>query len=567
MLIPFSDFESHFSHRIVERGFEYFTEGAVSQLSAVHNKWTAEVKGSETYHVRIELTGDDRLDNWSCDCPFDQGPVCKHAVAVLFAIREPQNQSVKKSRSASGSSKKKSAVEEVIKSLDEGTMRELPGLLANQYKDVKTHLLMHYSSPDKKEWDKHYKKMIRSLIKSHQGRGGFIDYSSCNRLGNRLFELLQAAKGSEAELAIFYKEIIAQAAGAILHADDSSGIMGTVIHTAFDRLSSMVENNQNDTDLIAFLHKTAKKEVKKKVYGGFDWWLDWLGLGLKTISTPREALGFLSLLDDLIEEKKKEKYGWYSLGKATVFKYQCLLKWKDEQEAEAFLGENLHLEDMREIALENALEKKEYDRFRALAEDGIRQAVEERHPGLITMWKEWLVRLAEETEDLESLRALLEDLYLDRGEMKYYSRLKESYSPEAFEKKVEAFIQDFKNRVDSNRYGEGFNSHIADIFVAEERYSDLMEMLEKFPSLHRLDQYSSLLAQRFPEKYLAAYDQSLREEMEQVNNRKAYRNCCRYLNKIVEMGGLERAQQIRKDWIKQHPRRIALHEELKKLKW
>jgi hypothetical protein len=94
-----------------------------------------------------------------------------------------------------------------------------------------------------------------------------------------------------------------------------------------------------------------------------------------------------------------------------------------------------------------------------------------------------------------------------------------------------------------------------------------MEMLEKFPSLHRLDHYSPLLAHRFPEQYLASYDRSLREEMELVNNRNAYRNCCRYLNEIVKMGGLKRAQQIRKDWIAEHPRRTALHEELKKLKW
>jgi hypothetical protein len=567
MFIPFSDFESHFPPRIVERGFDYFMEEAVTQLANIGNTWTADVEGTEVYRVEVELAKEDQLDNWFCDCPYDQGPVCKHVIALLFAIREQAEYPIEIPPKAPPSSKEKEEVlQQVIKSLDEETMRALLAYFAARYEEVQAHLLTHHSKPDKKDWEKHYKTMIRSLVKSHQGRGGFIDYSSCNRLGNRLFELLQSAKGSEEELAIFYKEIIAQAAGAVLHADDSSGIMGTVIRMAFDRLFSMVENHQNDSELISYLHKAAKKEAKKKVYGGFDWEVGWLELGLKTISSSREARSFLTFLDGLIEKKKKEKYVRYSLGRATVFKYQCLLKWKNEQEAGAFLEENLYMTDIREIALENALEKKEYDRFRALAEDGIRQAVEEQHPGLVTKWKEWLVRLAEETGDQESLRALLEDLYLDRGEMKYYSRLKKSYPPEVFGKKVEAFIQHFKDRAGS-RYGEGFNNNIADIFVAEERYSDLMEMLGKFPSLHYLDHYSALLAHRFPEQYLVSYDRCLREEMDRVNNRKAYRNCCRYLNRIVKMGGLERAQQIRKDWIEQHPRRTALHDELKKLKW
>ena len=70
---------------ILQRGREYFQQGAVSRLTQTADGWMAEVEGQEQYHVRI--TGVDQPQEWYCDCPHDHGPVCKHVVAVLYAIR------------------------------------------------------------------------------------------------------------------------------------------------------------------------------------------------------------------------------------------------------------------------------------------------------------------------------------------------------------------------------------------------------------------------------------------------------------------------------------------------
>jgi uncharacterized Zn finger protein len=70
---------------ILQRGREYFRQGAVRNLAETPEGWTAEVAGQETYHVAI--TGTKQPVEWYCDCPHDRGPVCKHVAAVLFAIR------------------------------------------------------------------------------------------------------------------------------------------------------------------------------------------------------------------------------------------------------------------------------------------------------------------------------------------------------------------------------------------------------------------------------------------------------------------------------------------------
>lgn len=28
------------------------------------------------------------VTDWYCDCPYEYGPICKHVVAVLFAVRD-----------------------------------------------------------------------------------------------------------------------------------------------------------------------------------------------------------------------------------------------------------------------------------------------------------------------------------------------------------------------------------------------------------------------------------------------------------------------------------------------
>jgi uncharacterized Zn finger protein len=70
---------------ILQRGREYFRQGAVQFLSETPEGWTAEVAGQESYHVVI--TGVDQPVEWFCDCPYDRGPMCKHVAAVFFAIR------------------------------------------------------------------------------------------------------------------------------------------------------------------------------------------------------------------------------------------------------------------------------------------------------------------------------------------------------------------------------------------------------------------------------------------------------------------------------------------------
>lgn len=86
MSFSLKDIEGNLSAEMVRKGLDYFSAGRVDQLSRQENGWSAIVHGTSDYTVIIHLQG-GHITNWQCNCPYDQGPACKHVAAVLFAIR------------------------------------------------------------------------------------------------------------------------------------------------------------------------------------------------------------------------------------------------------------------------------------------------------------------------------------------------------------------------------------------------------------------------------------------------------------------------------------------------
>lgn len=73
-----------FEEHMLSRGFSYFCDGAVGELTVDRGVLTADVTGMEVYHVKIPLDIRKR-DGFSCTCPYAKdGRRCKHMAAALF---------------------------------------------------------------------------------------------------------------------------------------------------------------------------------------------------------------------------------------------------------------------------------------------------------------------------------------------------------------------------------------------------------------------------------------------------------------------------------------------------
>ncbi|NEW07068.1 hypothetical protein GK047_13735 [Paenibacillus sp. SYP-B3998] len=90
----------HFSEAIVQRGWLYYQQHAVMELSMEGTSVIkARVSGASAYRVRIAL---DDFSRSSCSCPYAYGSSCKHMAAVLFEVSDQLGFEPKELFAASG---------------------------------------------------------------------------------------------------------------------------------------------------------------------------------------------------------------------------------------------------------------------------------------------------------------------------------------------------------------------------------------------------------------------------------------------------------------------------------
>lgn len=82
-----TNFEGIVETKIVERGYDYYRRGRLARVEQVdEGEFSAVAFGSDDYAVYVKLDG-ERIVEYECDCPYDWGDTCKHAVALFYQLR------------------------------------------------------------------------------------------------------------------------------------------------------------------------------------------------------------------------------------------------------------------------------------------------------------------------------------------------------------------------------------------------------------------------------------------------------------------------------------------------
>ena len=78
--------QRRFSHKILERGYQYYEDELVDEMQTEQEITTATIKGSKPYHVQVRYQN-GHLSWATCDCPYARnGRYCKHEAALLYAL-------------------------------------------------------------------------------------------------------------------------------------------------------------------------------------------------------------------------------------------------------------------------------------------------------------------------------------------------------------------------------------------------------------------------------------------------------------------------------------------------
>lgn len=566
MQIPLNQFELYIDETILKRGLQYFKKGHVSEPQELsHGKYEVIVEGTDDYTVRLTLEN-GIITEFVCDCPYDIGPVCKHVAAVIFYLQQDElklNIKTKRTKAepVSKPTKRKTVAQQLDEIIEKVTHEELKQFIKEKaehnppFRNLFLSSFSQYNSNDSKEL---YVNQVKSILKAASDRHGFIDWSAARIVGNSIDNLLESAQkqinNRNYSSAVFIcTAVMEQMSEALQYSDDSNGDIGGCVDAAYNMLYAIAQEQLSE-NVRKLIIEYCFTSFDKHSFSCWDWHIDVLRLAAMLLKTEEELERIFALID-------KGHRSDYERNEAQSIKYDVLLKTKGESAAEKYLEQNITNSNLRREAIQKALNSKNYVRAISLAKDGINYDLKDK-PGLAKEWYDWLLKIAQAQNDTERIieyaRQLLVDNY--RNEQDYYQILKKHIEPEKWNEFVEAVILDIttkKRWLDTNL--------IASIFIKEEWWDRLLELVKKTPDFKTIDLYFKYLSKHYTSEIVELYANAILKYMTISMGRDHYQNACRYIRKIIKLGARDKANEIISYLRTEYPKRKALMEELDKV--
>lgn len=567
MQIPLNQFEQYIDETILKRGLQYFKKGHVHEPEEISpGVYEAIVEGTEDYNVRLTIKN-GIITEHVCDCPYDFGPVCKHVAAVIFYLVQDElelNNKTKKAKTKQTSkpAKQKTVAEQVDELLEKATHDKLKQFVreqASQNASFRNLFLSSFVQHNSNESKELYVKQVKAILKAASDRHGFIDWSASRLVGKAVDNLLESARkqidNCNYRSAVFIcTAVMEQMTEALQYADDSNGEIGGRVDAAYEMLYN-IALEQSSEEIRKLIIEYCFTSLDKQIYSGWDWHTDILHLAALLLKTEEETERIFKQID-------KTQRSDYEREEAQSIKYEILLKTKGENAAEKYLEQNITNPKLRRKAIQKALEKRDFEKAASLAEDGVRYDLKDS-PGLVVEWYDWLLKIAQAQNDSEKIIEYARLLFIDnfRNEQDYYSIMKQQVKPEEWNSFVEAIIKDIKTS--KRRYDD--ISLIASIFIKEGWWDRLLELVKKSPSLNTIDRYEKYLSKNYSKDLIELYANGILNYMENSMGREHYQNACRYIRKVIKMGGKDKANEIVSYLRSEYPQRRALIEELNRI--
>ena len=577
MNIPLSDFESVIDYALVKRGRRYWQHGLVQDLEEIEDgKWTAQVEGTQVYEVSISIS-DDMLTDYNCACPYDLGPVCKHEVAMLYAIQERlsgvattnkgEQETARGSRRRAKTEKQKpktvaKKVDEVLEKMSQEEIIDLVRSYALRNREFRVILLAQATLRSGGDSKSAYRELIKESLRSGMDRHGFIDYWSTRRAVRGAEELLNKAvklveSGNPEQAIPIFQAVIEKLVPALQFADDSNGDIGGAIDWAFDEFYKCIEKIQ-DPIMRKDLFDYYLTEANRKQYEGWDWKWDFLRMASALISSGEQEKELFAKLDKISQAgQSSEFFDRYNQEQAAKIKLEVIRKRGRENDINRFINDNLHHTSIRRLAIEQAFSNKDFSRVIELAKQGIEQDTERQYPGLVNEWLDWLLKVAEKEENVEGIREYARLLFSETGDFGYYEKLKKTYSKSNWPDQVEKLLRHLQHIAPF--------STLAEISIREKEWQKLLDLVRESTSFETLETYHKYLAPHFPKELVEIYEKTSKELLAQSMGRAAYQDVGQMLRRMKKLGASDRVRQLIKEFSEQYKKRRALLEELERV--
>lgn len=570
-----------FASHILERGYDYYCDGAVENIEIGRDDLRADVVGTEDYEVEISLN-DGKVTDMYCSCPYAAGGNnCKHMAAVLYEWTadimdedEPEdtdNEDMDDDADAESMDlfepavtvcdykKKSAAVEKLVRSAERDIVQAfLVSVLAEDKK-----LLLRFRNMVNKcatnEDVEDYFEQIDEIADRYLGRDHFINYYQAYDFMLELEEIIDKDvrrmidNGSHISAFHVMNHIFVLLGNVDM--DDSGGETSMLAEQIYQLwLELLVKVNAQDKRKMFIWFTT---HMDGSVIDYLEEYIE--QIIMEEFKEPEYEQDKLSFMEEMIEKAEKKDSGWsrdYAVGKWTVT-YLKTLEEKNapEDQLEEICKKYWNNSGVRRYYIDRYFEKKEYDRVLQVLDESIE--LDKAYRGQVLEYnqkKKEIYRLqGNKSAYIEQLWKLV--LEQSAGDLDIYKELKAQYSEKEWLIKREELFKKLPA-----------NAHIDRLYKEEKLYDRLLAYVLKSSGLYAVQSYENVLKKEYPKQILSKYQGEVNKMASCTGNRKHYADLVALLRRMKQIkGGSEIVETIVEEWKIKYRNRPAMMDELSKL--
>lgn len=580
-MFKLSEFENYVDAKILERGKDYYENDQIEDLiETKKGLWHAMVYGSDNYSVEIELGKADVVLDYSCDCPYDYGAVCKHLVAVFYALCDRVIEIPIPEISTKKGKMKKLSFNELLKKIEFQELQNFIKTYSNRNEKFKSDFEIYFADKDDSiDFEQKYLGIIKKIFRSYTAKG-FIDYNSSIKAAKEVQEHVNSmeqlfVKGNYSDAYAISKAIIVESCKVFDYCDDSQAYVLDCVEQAIEVLDELIESAAA-LELKEKMYDFLSKELQKEDY------FEYADIGYSLMRSYEELAiltgkndAFLQFVAKGIQAAEKKSYKKDAF---IIIKISFLNRIGQEDAFQKEVEANLEVTEVRMLRVKELIENSDYASAKKLIKDGIKIAEKERSFGHVHQWEVKFLEIAYLENDIQLQRYYSKKFTFDDDvNMEYYKQWKNTFLADEWKTEIEKTVKEIKHAIQlkcaNSPYFKASSQHemclslLGPIFIAEEYWDRLFALLKPIDDLDTILAYHDDLANLYPQEYLELYFPAINNAAEEANTRNNYKELVRKIKIIIKYypAAKERILNEVRNLKAKYPRRPAMIEELNRI--
>lgn len=548
------DFEELFEEKILKRGYSYYLDDSVHDVTKNDNCYEGLVYGTEIYEVQVEIDEEGNVEDMDCDCPYAEENNCKHMAALLYYIEnDGKIESKKIIRNTDNFDK-------IVDRISENEMKEF--VLAKLYEnsnfqnEFRSHFVQYFEKTPKKVYERRISQSVYQAI----GRKGFIEYNETDRFSDPMYDYIQEAnnliKHKEYQAPFWIASLILEELPD-LPIDDSDGTTSYIESECVEVIEKILDKCKSESiinEIFNWIIESIKNDTLGDYSDGIEKILDEYFIENKFINER------LKIIDTKIQKLNQEKdhYSEYKLESLIKTKIALLYQLGMDKEALETIKDNICFVPIRKMLIDKEKENGNIDQVEKLLKEGMNIALKRGHSGTVTYYIEELLSIYEKQNNNEKYKDLVQETLFkySRASFKYYKKLKELYTKEQWKNKRDSIIKELESD------GEGYHrDDLRQIYIEEQYYDKLFHSVMTTPLFEIVVRYEKYLKKDFEKQLLEEY-QKIVDEKSRFTGKRNYEEVRKILQHMKTLKDGEKfvEKMIEEYKIKYANRRLMLEE-------